>query len=1199
MCVFLTKPVLPGYTPCDPTLLPSCSCSSSSISSSSSLLQLSFFTSSSHSFPFRGLHSLSRSTALTEAEATAAMRRRRLRFSSLFLLIFCFVMAPAAADDLELLIAFKASIPDPQILRTWSAGQSSPCSFAGVACDSRGRVAALDLGGVSLDAEFRAVASSLLPLAGLRRLSLRAVNLTGTLADGGAARCGRLLAEIDLADNQLRGSLADARGLATLCSGLKSLDLSRNSIGGVLPPSAAGPAAGFGMLQRLDLSFNKVSGPDDLGWLFSSLAGLRRLDLVGNRLNAGIPAIGNCSSLQHLDLSSTGLIGELGEGVFAGCQSLVYLNLSSNHLAGTLPSNISSSSSLTSVSLSNNNFSGEIPMATFASMPDLKSLELAFNYFNGGLGESIEEMPQLQVLDLSSNNLTGAIPLGLCANPSFALEELYLQNNRLSGSIPESLSNCTNLVSLDLSLNYISGTIPASLGSLYSLRDLILWQNSLEGEIPAELSSIPTLENLILDNNGLTGTIPAGLADCANLNWISLSSNRLSGPIPSWIGQLRNLAILKLDNNSFTGPIPPELGECKSLIWLDLNSNQLNGSIPPALAKQSGKIAVGLVTGERFVYLRNDGISDRCRGTGSLLEFAGIRQDDLNRLPSHRFCNFTRVYIGSMGYTFNNNGSMIFLDLSFNQLSGEIPSEIGQMYYLIILNLGHNSLSGLIPSELGNLRFVAVLDLSYNALEGPIPWSFSHLAMLSEINLSNNKLNGTIPELGPLPTFSPNGYENNSGLCGLPLPPCQSNASFDTGAQNQSTHRRRAYVAGSVTMGVFVSLFCIFGLVIVVVENRKRQRKDRGFDDNSRDIYIDSHSFSATGGISNWKLAALTKEAVVINLTASEKPLMKLTLADLVDATNEFHNDCLIGSGGFGDVYKAQLKDGNIVAVKKLIHVSGQGDREFTAEMETIGKVKHRNLVPLLGYCKVEEERLLVYQYMKHGSLDDVLHKRNKGCIKLSWAARRKIAVGAARGLAFLHHNCIPHIIHRDMKSSNVLLDDDSEARVSDFGMARMMNVVDTHLSVSTLAGTPGYVPPEYYQSFRCTTRGDVYSYGVVLLELLTGRPPTDSPEFGDNNNLVGWVKQHPRHRVRDVFDPELLAEQPSIEPELCEHLKIAYACLDERQMRRPTMLKVMAMFKEIQASGSTVETPATLKEEGTLVEEPHSSFKEDEDKFF
>jgi serine/threonine protein kinase len=221
--------------------------------------------------------------------------------------------------------------------------------------------------------------------------------------------------------------------------------------------------------------------------------------------------------------------------------------------------------------------------------------------------------------------------------------------------------------------------------------------------------------------------------------------------------------------------------------------------------------------------------------------------------------------------------------------------------------------------------------------------------------------------------------------------------------------------------------------------------------------------------------------------------------------------------------------------------------------------------VPLLGYCKIGDERLLVYEYMKHGSLDIVLHDKAKASVKLDWAARKKIAVGSARGLAFLHHSCIPHIIHRDMKSSNVLLDGNLEARVSDFGMARLMNAFDTHLSVSTLAGTPGYVPPEYYQSFRCTTKGDVYSYGVVLLELLSGKKPIDPNEFGDNN-LVGWVKQMLKdNKSGEIFDPTLDETKSGEADELHQYLKIACECLDDRPNRRPTMIQVMTMFKELQ----------------------------------
>ncbi|KAJ3684797.1 hypothetical protein LUZ61_013961 [Rhynchospora tenuis] len=1078
--------------------------------------------------------------------------------ATLHLLLLLFIrFVPAMAGDVDLLISFKNSLPNPSSLSGWNANQGA-CSFQGVACKG-GHVSSLTLQGIPLSPDFRSV-STLLSIQTLETLTLRSVNLTGDIS--APSKCSDQLTALDLSSNNLHASVSDALSFATSCSSLQSLNLSSNSIG-AYPLKKGVPLPPVFPLKSLDLSYNKIDSTGDLQWVLSGLGILQTLDLSANKIAGSIPAISNCTSLEYFDLSSNLFSGNVPPGTFSNCFSLTYLNLSSNHFTGNAPPDLSSCTRLTTLSLAYNNFSGEIPILSLTSMSDLKFLELGFNNFSGTLPGSISKLTSLEILDLSSNGFSGPIPASLCTKGASSLKELYLQNNYFTGSIPDSLSNCAELVSLDLSLNELNGSIPGTLGTLSNLKDLIMWQNYLDGDIPAELSSLKSLENLILDYNGLTGMIP-DLGNCTGLNWISLASNRLTGSIPAWIGKLESLAILKLGNNSFTGPIPAELGDCKSLVWLDLNGNLLNGSIPPELAKQSGKVAVSLLTAKRYVYLRNDENS-QCHGKGSLLEFGGIRSDDLTRMPSKRLCNFTRVYMGNTQYTFNNNGSIIFLDLSYNQLDGHIPKELGMLYYLMILNLGHNLLSGLIPPEMGELAHVAVLDLSHNQLEGPIPASFSAMS-LSEIDLSNNRLNGSIPELGSLATFPKYVYENNSGLCGFPLPPCNINADSSVNGSHQRSHHE-ASLAGSVALGLLFSLFCIFGLVIIAIESRKRQKKKEE-SNAAGDFYFDSRTQSAT--ISNWKLSGTN--ALSINLATFDKPLQKLTFADLLEATNGFHNDSLIGSGGFGDVYKAQLKDGKIVAIKKLIHISGQGDREFTAEMETIGKIKHRNLVPLLGYCKVGEERLLVYDYMKYGSLEDVLHDRKKTGMKLSWPARRKIAVGAARGLAFLHHNCSPHIIHRDMKSSNVLLDEHLEARVSDFGMARMMSAMDTHLSVSTLAGTPGYVPPEYYQSFRCTTRGDVYSYGVVLLELLTGRQPTDSADFGEDNNLVGWVKQHSKLKITDVFDQEMLKEDPSLELELLEHLKIACACLDDRPSRRPTMLKVMAMFKEIQA-GSTVDS--------------------------
>lgn len=1155
-----------------------------------------------------------------------------------FVLLLIFFLPPASPasvnglfKDSQQLLSFKAALPPtPTLLQNWLSS-TDPCSFTGVSCKNS-RVSSIDLSNTFLSVDFSLVTSYLLPLSNLESLVLKNANLSGSLTAAAKSQCGVSLDSIDLAENTISGPISDISSFG-VCSNLKSLNLSKNFLD---PPGKEILNGATFSLQVLDLSYNNISGLNLFPWVssmgfgeleFFSLKGnklagsipeldfknLSYLDLSANNFSTVFPSFKDCSSLQHLDLSSNKFYGDIGsslsscgklsflnltnnqfvglvpklqseslqylylrgndfQGVYPNqladlCKTVVELDLSYNNFSGMVPESLGECSSLELVDISNNNFSGKLPVDTLLKLSNMKTMVLSFNKFVGVLPDSLSNLLKLETLDVSSNNLTGVIPSGICKDPVNNLKVLYLQNNLFEGPIPASLSNCSQLVSLDLSFNYLTGRIPSSLGSLSKLKDLILWLNQLSGEIPQELMYLQALENLILDFNDLTGPIPASLSNCTKLNWISLSNNQLSGEIPASLGRLSNLAILKLGNNSISGNIPAELGNCQSLIWLDLNTNFLTGSIPPPLFKQSGNIAVALLTGKRYVYIKNDG-SKECHGAGNLLEFGGIRQEQLGRISTRHPCNFTRVYRGITQPTFNHNGSMIFLDLSYNKLEGSIPKELGTMYYLSILNLGHNDLSGMIPQDLGGLKNVAILDLSYNRLNGPIPNSLTSLTLLGEIDLSNNNLSGMIPESAPFDTFPDYRFANNS-LCGYPLPlPCSSGPKSDAN-QHQKSHRRQASLAGSVAMGLLFSLFCIFGLIIVAIETKKRRKKKEA----ALEAYMDGHSHSATAN-SAWKFTS-AREALSINLAAFEKPLRKLTFADLLEATNGFHNDSLVGSGGFGDVYKAQLKDGSVVAIKKLIHVSGQGDREFTAEMETIGKIKHRNLVPLLGYCKVGEERLLVYEYMKYGSLEDVLHDRKKIGIKLNWPARRKIAIGAARGLAFLHHNCIPHIIHRDMKSSNVLLDENLEARVSDFGMARLMSAMDTHLSVSTLAGTPGYVPPEYYQSFRCSTKGDVYSYGVVLLELLTGKQPTDSADFGDNN-LVGWVKLHAKGKITDVFDRELLKEDPSIEIELLQHLKVACACLDDRHWKRPTMIQVMAMFKEIQA-GSGMDSTSTI----------------------
>ncbi|CAA7016346.1 unnamed protein product [Microthlaspi erraticum] len=1107
-------------------------------------------------------------------------------------------------NEPALLLAFKQTSvkSDPNnFLGNWKYGSGhDPCSWRGVSCSSDGRVVGLDLRNRGLTGTLNL--HNLTALPNLRNLYLQG-NSFSSGGESSVSSSGCSLEALDLSSNSLSDS-STVDYVFSSCLNLVSLNFSSNKLAGKLKPA---PSTSNKRITTVDLSFNLFSEEIPETFVSSFPASLKHLDLSHNnfsgdfsRLSFGLCgnltvfslsqnnisgdsfpiSLSNCNLLETLNLSRNSLSGKipgdrywgnlpnlkqlsLAHNSFSGevppelsllCRIIEVLDLSGNSLTGQLPQSFTSCGSLQNLNLGNNKLSGDFLSTVVSKLPKITYLYLPFNNISGSVPISLTNCTNLKVLDLSSNDFTGKLPSGFCSlqTPS-VLEKLLIANNYISGTVPVELGECKSLKTIDLSFNALTGPIPKEIWTLPNLSDLVMWANNLTGGIPDGICvDGGNLETLILNNNLLTGSVPESISKCTNMLWISLSSNLLTGEIPVGIGKLESLAILQLGNNSLTGNVPRELGSCKSLIWLDLNSNKLTGDLPVELANQTGLVTPGSVSGKQFAFVRNEGGTD-CRGAGGLVEFEGIRGERLEHFPRFHSCPATRIYSGMTMYTFSGNGSMIYLDLSYNEVSGSIPLSYGGMRYLQVLNLGHNLLTGTIPESFGGLKAIGVLDLSHNDFQGYLPGSLGGLSFLSDLDVSNNNLTGAIPFGGQLTTFPVTRYANNSGLCGVPLPPCSS------GSRSVSSHahpKKQSVAAGMIT-GIVFSFMCVLMLTLAFYRVKKVQKKEK-----QREKYFEG--LTTSGGSSSWKLSSVP-EPLSINVATFEKPLRKLTFAHLLEATNGFSADSMIGSGGFGDVYKAQLADGSVVAIKKLIQVTGQGDREFMAEMETIGKIKHRNLVPLLGYCKIGEERLLVYEYMRYGSLETVLHERTKkGGVFLDWTARKKIAVGAARGLAFLHHSCIPHIIHRDMKSSNVLIDKDFVARVSDFGMARLVSAMDTHLSVSTLAGTPGYVPPEYYQSFWCTTKGDVYSYGVILLELLSGKKPIDPEEFGEDNNLVGWAKQLYREkREAEILDPELLTEKCG-DVELFHYLKIASQCLDDRPFKRPTMIQVMAMFKEL-----------------------------------
>ncbi|CAI9096830.1 OLC1v1033056C1 [Oldenlandia corymbosa var. corymbosa] len=1101
----------------------------------------------------------------------------------------------SAKTDAEALILFKKMIQDDpnKSLSNWQLSKD-PCTWNGVSCNL-GRVTQLDLtqaglvGQITLSPfstmdkltalnlsgnSFLINATSLMQLPfGLEQLQMSLSGVTGQVPEAFLAKHPNLM-YVNLAFNKITGSLPENFLLYT--DKLQFLDLSYNNITGSISNLKIETC---NSLLYLDMSGNQITG--SLPFSLSNCTALQELNFAINFFTGELPvSFGELKNMQRLDLSQNHISGWIPPEFGSICNSLLELKLSNNNITGSIPTTFSSCSWLQTFDLSNNNLTGPFPDSILQNLGSLETLLLSSNRISGPFPVSISYCKKLRVADFSSNMLSGTIPPDICPGAS-SLEELRAPDNSLFGAIPAQLSKCSQLKTIDFSINYLNGSIPAELGDLENLEQLIAWYNSLQGNIPPELGKAKKLKDLILNNNYLSGTIPVELFNCGNLEWISLTSNMLTGKIPAEFGLLTRLAVLQLANNSLSGEIPKELANCTSLVWLDLNTNRLTGLIPPRLGRQQGAKALsGILSGNTMVFVRN--IGNSCRGVGGLLEFAGIRPERLLQVPSLKSCDFTRMYSGPVLSRFTQYETLEYLDLSYNELQGKIPDEFGEMIALQVLVISHNMLSGEIPSTFGQLKNLGVFDASHNRLQGPIPDTFANLSFLVQIDLSNNELTGQIPQRGQLSTLPASQYANNPGLCGVPLPECPKNYQQPTAnpaADGERGGRGTPATswANSIVMGVLISVASICILIVWAIAMRARHREAKGVKMLT--------SLQATHAATTWKIEK-EKEPLSINVATFQRQLRKLKFSQLIEATNGFSAASLIGSGGFGEVFKATLKDGSSVAIKKLIRLSCQGDREFMAEMETLGKIKHRNLVPLLGYCKIGEERLLVYEYMEYGSLEEMLHGRSKTRDRriLTWEERKKIARGAAKGLCFLHHNCIPHIIHRDMKSSNVLLDHEMEARVSDFGMARLISALDTHLSVSTLAGTPGYVPPEYYQSFRCTAKGDVYSFGVVLLELLTGKRPTDKEDFGDTN-LVGWVKMKVREgKGMEVIDPELhsgttsttkgvvvadeLAEAEEVK-EMVRYLEITLQCVDDFPSKRPNMLQVVAMLRELITPGS------------------------------
>ncbi|KAG8482723.1 hypothetical protein CXB51_024253 [Gossypium anomalum] len=968
--------------------------------------------------------------------------------------------------------------------------------------------------------------------------------------------------EIDLSGHGLNGSITPQIGAL---SKLKCLNLSSNNLRGELPSSLGN----LTQLAVLDVSYNEIHS---IRLEIEKMENLVSLNLTRNLIFYMPSAIGLLTNLTHLIMTSNPLQSIIPPHVW-NLKKLMTLHLGNCQLYGSIPPNIGKFMSLVNLNLSSNMLVGPIP-SSINNLTNLASLVLYANQLNGSIPQEIGRLTNLITLDLSSNMLVDPIPSSV--NNLTNLASLVLYKNQLNGSIPQEMGRLTNLITLDLSFNMLVGPIPSSVNNLTNLESLVLYKNQLNGSIPQEIGRLTNLVTLDLSSNLLLGSIPSSLGQLKNLSSLDLSFNKIFGPLPPNLGNLSRLEFFSLYQNKINDSIPSAITNLKRLTFLVLGDNNLSGQIPLGIGKLknlyvlllsenklTGSIPseIGNMTNLIELYLESNYISNSI--PSSLLH-----------LPNLWYLSMaSNLLEGPIPHEIESLNALGYLDLSDNKLSGPIPSQIGNLSNLRSLILANNNLSGRIPLKIGGIYLYRLdlshnnisgdipsqinsenIDLSHNLLQGVIPSQFGNLTQLSILDLSWNNLTGTIPEFpfyvgnlnlsfnslrGQIPDgllyFAPDTFTGNEDLCGSiqGFRPCPSSPNVNRERNSKGVKHNLPIVILVPTLLILVSTFV---LVIFILFRRYRAKalKSEPSPTKNGDLFC------------IWNFDG------------------KTAFEDIIKATEDFDIKYCIGTGGYGSVYRAILPSGKVVALKKLHRLEAEQpayDTSFRNEIKFLTEIRHKNIVKLHGFCLHNRCMFLIYEYMEKGSLFYAL-SIDEEAMELDWTKRVNIVKGVAHALSYMHHDCNPPIVHRDISSNNILLNSELEAFIADFGAARLVDPNSSNRTV--IVGTYGYIAPELAYSLVVTEKCDVYSFGVLALEILMGKHPGELLSTLSSSSSPSNIQNV---MLNEILDPRLSPPRSrKMTGDIAFVAVIAFACLRAKSKARPTMKSVSQEFLHIKS---------------------------------